>query len=77
MPVIEPTRDERLQAEAELFGYTVSGHPLELFKDIAWNTYCPVNRLTGILTCRVSVAGSSFRAARAHLLKSAGMTRVK
>lgn len=41
----EPTRRERLEAETELFGYTVSGHPLELFADIAWDTYCPVARL--------------------------------
>jgi error-prone DNA polymerase len=43
----EPTRRERLEAEAELFGYAVSGHPLELFDDIAWDTYCPVARLGG------------------------------
>jgi error-prone DNA polymerase len=41
----EPTRRERLEAETELFGYTVSGHPLELFNDVAWDTYCPVVRL--------------------------------
>ena len=41
----EPTRRERLEAETELFGYAVSGHPLELFADIAWDTYCPVARL--------------------------------
>jgi error-prone DNA polymerase len=41
----EPTRRERLQAETELFGYAVSGHPLELFADVAWDTYCPVARL--------------------------------
>ena len=41
----EPTRRERLEAEAELFGFAVSGHPLELFDDIAWDTYCPVARL--------------------------------
>ena len=41
----EPTRRERLEAETELFGYAVSGHPLELFEDIAWNTYCPVAQL--------------------------------
>lgn len=42
----EPTRRERLEAETELFGYAVSGHPLELFDDIAWDTYCPVARLS-------------------------------
>ena len=41
----EPTRRERLEAETELFGYAVSGHPLELFDDLAWDTYCPVARL--------------------------------
>lgn len=41
----EPTRRERLEAETELFGYPVSGHPLELHSDIAWDSYCPVSRL--------------------------------
>ncbi len=41
----EPTRRERLEAETELFGYAVSGHPLELFDNVAWDTYCPVARL--------------------------------
>jgi DNA polymerase III alpha subunit len=40
-----PTGHEQLEAEAELFGYAVSRHPLELFNEIAWNTYCPVNEL--------------------------------
>jgi len=41
----EPSRRERLIGETELFGFAVSGHPLELFDDVAWDTYCPVNRL--------------------------------
>jgi DNA-directed DNA polymerase III PolC len=45
IPLREPTRHERLQAETELFGFTVSGHPLELFDYVAWDSYCPVNRL--------------------------------
>jgi DNA polymerase III alpha subunit len=45
VPLREPTRRERLEAETELFGYVVSGHPLELFGDVAWDTYCPVARL--------------------------------
>jgi DNA polymerase III alpha subunit len=43
--VVGPTRKERLHAETELFGFAVSGHPLELFDNIAWDTYCPVQRL--------------------------------
>jgi DNA polymerase III alpha subunit len=41
----EPTHRERLEAETELFGFAVSGHPLELFDEVAWDTYCPVARL--------------------------------
>jgi SOS regulatory protein LexA len=55
LPVVEPTRLERLQAETELFGFAASGHPLELFENIAWNTYCPVNRLAEFIGQRVSV----------------------
>ena len=56
----EPTRLERLEAETELFGYAVSGHPLELFADVAWDTYCPVARLGGqvgetVVTCGLVV----------------------
>ena len=43
--VREPARRERLEWEAELLGFPVSGHPLELHDQIAWNTYCPVARL--------------------------------
>jgi DNA-directed DNA polymerase III PolC len=41
----EPNRRETLEAETELFGFAVSGHPLELFPGIAWETYCPVAEL--------------------------------
>jgi DNA polymerase-3 subunit alpha len=41
----EPTRRERLAGETELFGYAVSAHPLELFDDVAWDTYCSVKEL--------------------------------
>jgi DNA-directed DNA polymerase III PolC len=45
IPLNEPTRHERLEAETDLFGFAVSGHPLELFGNVAWDTYCPVARL--------------------------------
>ncbi|HOX58843.1 MAG TPA: DNA polymerase IV [Candidatus Paceibacterota bacterium] len=56
----EPTQRERLEAETELFGYAVSGHPLELYDSVAWDTYCPVARLgehTGetVVTCGLVV----------------------
>lgn len=53
----EPSRRERLQAETELFGFAVSGHPLELFADMAWDTYCPVNRLGEFLGQTVTTCG--------------------
>jgi DNA-directed DNA polymerase III PolC len=43
--LVEPTRRQRLEWETELLGFTASGHPLELFDHIVWETYCPVNRL--------------------------------
>jgi error-prone DNA polymerase len=52
-----PTRLERLQAETDLFGFAISGHPLELFPDIAWNTYCPVNRLADFTGQTVTTCG--------------------
>ena len=45
VPLQEPTRRECLAWETELFDFAVSGHPLELYDDIAWETYCPVSRL--------------------------------
>jgi error-prone DNA polymerase len=45
VPLNEPTRRERLEAENELLGFPASGHPLELHDHIAWNTYCPVAKL--------------------------------
>ena len=44
-PLQEPADLDRLRAEEELFGYTVSGHPSGLYPDIAWDTFCPVSRL--------------------------------
>ena len=40
-----PSRLDRLRAEMELLGFPVSGHPLELYPNIAWDTYVPITRL--------------------------------
>jgi len=42
VPLTEPNRLERLQAEYDLLDFTASGHPLELYPDIAWDSYCSV-----------------------------------
>jgi DNA polymerase III alpha subunit len=38
----EPTALEQLQFEQDLLDFPVTGHPLDLYPDIAWNTYCSV-----------------------------------
>jgi DNA polymerase III alpha subunit/nucleotidyltransferase/DNA polymerase involved in DNA repair len=45
MSLREPSRRQRLEWETELLDFTASGHPLELFDSVAWETYCPVARL--------------------------------
>ena len=45
VPLLEPTRQQRLEWETELLGFTASGHPLSLYENVAWDTYCPVSRL--------------------------------
>ena len=53
----EPSRAQRLQCENELIGFPASGHPLELYPDIAWDTYCPVNRLKEFVGQEVTLCG--------------------
>ncbi len=57
VPAVEPGYRERLQAETELLGFAVSGHPLELFPDIDWESYCPVSRLREFAGETVAVCG--------------------
>ncbi len=45
IPRTEPTRIERLNTEYAMLGYTVTGHPLDQFPDIRWETYCPLGEL--------------------------------
>jgi len=56
-PREEPSRRQRLQWESELLGFPVSGHPLELFDDVAWETYCPVARLGEFVGQKVLACG--------------------
>jgi DNA polymerase III alpha subunit len=65
VPLAEPDRLQRLRAEEELLGYPVSDHPLELFPDVAWETYCPVNRLAEhvgeqVVTCGLIIEQRLF-----------------
>ncbi|MEI6492198.1 MAG: fused DNA polymerase IV/DNA polymerase III subunit alpha, partial [Verrucomicrobiota bacterium] len=51
------TKIERLESEMELFGFTVSGHPLELWPDVAWETYCPIREISSHAGRRVTICG--------------------
>jgi len=57
VPLAESSRLQRLRDEEELLGYPASGHPLELFPDIAWDTYCPINRLGNYIGKQVVTCG--------------------
>ncbi|MBL9129477.1 MAG: DNA polymerase III subunit alpha, partial [Verrucomicrobiales bacterium] len=53
----EPTRRERLQSEWDLLGFTASDHPLALFDDIRWETYCPLSRAGEFVGRDITVCG--------------------
>ncbi len=55
--LIPPSSLDRLQAEMDLLDFPVSGHPLELYPDIAWETYVPVARLAEHLGETVTTCG--------------------
>lgn len=70
----EPSRLQRLQWESELFDFPVSGHPLELFPDIAWESYCPINQLAKhsgetIVTCGLIIEDRVFEQATGETMK--------
>lgn len=57
IPLIEPSHVERLNAETELLGFAVSGHPLDMYPDVAWDTYCRIAEMGQFPSQRVTVAG--------------------
>jgi DNA-directed DNA polymerase III PolC len=62
----EPTLLDRLKDEQELLGFTVSGHPLDLFSSIRWEKYCPIAELGKHFGERVKVCGLTFADRIAH-----------
>jgi DNA-directed DNA polymerase III PolC len=62
----EPTLLQKLHDEMELFGYTITGHPLDLHPHIAWDTYCPIADLHRYHGQRVTVCGLII-VSRSHL----------
>jgi DNA polymerase III alpha subunit len=60
LPLDEPTITDRLIAERDLLGFTVSGHPLDLFPDVDWKRFCPIVDLGKYCGKQVTVCGLSF-----------------
>jgi DNA polymerase III alpha subunit len=56
----EPGRMDMLRDEQDLLGFTVSGHPLDLFPSIPWDKYCPIAELVKYPGQRVRVCGLTF-----------------
>jgi len=74
VPLEEPSRLERLRAEEQLLDYPVSGHPLELFPDIYWESYCPISRLgehlgEQVVTCGLVIEQRMFHQATGEPMK--------
>lgn len=57
VPLTEPDHAQRLRDEMELLGFTVSGHPLDQFAGIPWDTYCPIRDLAQFAGQRVTTCG--------------------
>jgi len=53
----EPDRLQKLRDEMELLGFPVNGHPVELFPEVAWDTYCPVGEARNFAGRRVTTCG--------------------
>jgi DNA polymerase-3 subunit alpha len=53
----QPSPRDRLDAEHEALDFTVSGHPLDRYPDIAWETYCPVAELARHIGEEVTCCG--------------------
>ena len=53
----EPGRLEKLRDEMELLGFPVGGHPVELFPEVGWETYCPVGEVRQFPGQRVTTCG--------------------
>ena len=56
----EPSHMDRLKDEQDILGFTVTGHPLDLFPSIPWDKYCPIAELRKYPGQRVRVCGLTF-----------------
>ena len=74
IPLQEPTPIQILEWETELFGFPATGHPLDLYPAVAWETYCPVARLgqhvgETIVTCGLVIEQRLHHQVTGELMK--------
>ncbi len=62
----EPGRQQMLQDESELLGFTVSGHPLNCHSQVNWQSYCPISDLHLYPNEKATIAGLII-VSRSHL----------
>ena len=70
----EPDRIQKLKDEMELLGFPASGHPLDLYPEIAWSRYVPLAELERrpgrwVRTCGLIVAERSHRQSDGRQMK--------
>jgi len=53
----EPECWQKLRDEMELLGFPVSGHPVELFPQVSWDTYCPIAEVRQHAGQRITTCG--------------------
>ena len=49
--------DRTRAGELELLGFTVSGHPLDQYEGVRWDSYCTITSLSSFPNQRVTVCG--------------------
>jgi DNA-directed DNA polymerase III PolC len=57
LPLSEPAYLDRLRAEMDLLGFTVYGHPLDLYPDVHWDEACPIAELGSHAGQMVTIMG--------------------
>lgn len=57
IPLEEPDYQKCLEQEYDLLGFTVSGHPLEIYPGVDWESYCPIARLGQYMSREVVTCG--------------------
>ena len=79
IPLSETSLQQRLQDEMELLGFTVSAHPLRLYDDVDWGSYCRIADLAHhigetVTCCGLIVEGRTAHQVTGELMKFMTLT---